>query len=261
MPHRLGSCIALALVASAFACSKDKLEGPAAEVKKADIKVDLPPVPQFDVTVAAKDAPHNVKELRVKGKKLFDQEVTVKGVITFVYDCATAIRQPNESDTDVQKRIDDDPTLCERPKFYIGDTPQTPVEKSLWVVDLPRPWNKLEMQRLKKKDRDSDPEAAVRCEPNEKDPKKQVCPPYAVNDVVTITGKLGLSSPHSERNTDGLIIYKSMKNETKSWESPSPDATAAPGTPGGKTPPATPPAGSKPSPQDLVKNKGKAKSG
>lgn len=254
MPHRLGSCIALALAASAFACSKDKLEGPAAEVKKADVKVELPPVPQFELPASPNAGMHTVKELRVKGKKLFDTDVTVKGVITFVYDCPTAIRQPSESDADVQKRIDDDPTLCERPKFYIGDDAQTPVEKSMWVVDIPRPWNKLELQRLKKKDRDSDPEAAVRCEPNEKDPKKLVCPPYKVGDVVTVTGKLALASPHSERNTDGLIVYKSMKNETQNWETPAPDPNATP--PGGKAP-AGPPAGSKPSPTDLVKNKGK----
>ncbi len=253
MPHRLGPCIAVASFVLGAGCSKDKLEGPAAEVKKADVKVELPPVPQFELPPSPEAGMHTVKELRVKGKKLFDTEVTVKGVITFVYDCPTAIRQPNESDADVQTRIDDDPTLCERPKFYIGDDAQTPVEKSLWVVDIPRPWNKLELQRLKKKDRDSDPEAAVRCEPNEKDPKKQVCPPYKVGDSVTVTGKIALSSPHSERNTDGLIVYKSMKNDTQNWESPAVDPNAPP--PGGK--PGGPPPGSKPSPQDLVKNKGR----
>ena len=49
--------------------------------------------------------------------------------------------------------IDDDPTMCERAKFYIGDTADTPAEKSLWVVDVPRPYNKLELERIKKPDR------------------------------------------------------------------------------------------------------------
>ena len=81
------------------------------------------------------------------------RDVTVHGFITWAYDCATAIRKPDENDKDLQKRIDEDPTLCERPKFYIGDTKETPVEKSLWVVDVPRPYNKLEMERIKKPDR------------------------------------------------------------------------------------------------------------
>ena len=218
-----------------------------------DVKADLPPVPAFDMPATNSDGSHSVKELRVKGKKLFDTEVTVKGVVTFVYDCATAIRGPNEDETAVQKRIDEDPTLCERPKFYIGDTAQTPIEKSLWVVDIPRPWNKLELKNLKKQQREQDPNAGMRCEPNEKDPKKQICPPYKIGDEVTVVGKFALSSPHTERNTDGLIVYKSMKNATANWESPPPDTTAKPDKPG-----SAPPAGSKPSPQDLVKNKTKS---
>jgi hypothetical protein len=261
MPHRQGSRILL-IGACAFgasitasACSKDKLEGPQAEVKKIDVKLELPPVPAFELPPQPGDGSHTVKELRVKGKKLFDAEVTVKGVITFVYDCPTAIRQPDESDADLQKRIDTDPTLCERPKFYVGDTAQTPAEKSLWVVDVPRPYNKLELERIKKQDR-NDP---LKCEPNEKDPKKQVCPPYKVGDEVTVTGKFALASPHSERNTDGLMIYKKMKNGTQSWESPAVDPAATGPAPTGPAPTGPqkpgPGGGGKPSPEDIVKGK------
>ena len=58
-----------------------------------------------------------------------------------------------------------------------------------------------------------------------------------------------MSSPHSERNSDGLLVYKKMKNVTQGWESPPPNPEAA--TPGG-----APPEGAKPSPEDLVKKKG-----
>jgi hypothetical protein len=239
------------LIASMFACAacdKDKLKGPEAEVKKSDIKVDLPAVPDFALPPAPADGSHTIKELRVNGKKVLDTDITVHGFITWAYDCPTAVRKPEETDKDVQKRIDDDPTLCERPKFYIGDDKSTQVEKSLWVVDVPRPYNKLEMERMKKQERN----LPDRCEPHEKDPKKNICPPYAVGDEVEITGSFKTSSPHSERNSDGLLVYKKMKNITQNWETPdiAPPPGAADGAGAGGLPPAM-----KPSPTDLVKQK------
>jgi hypothetical protein len=251
MSHRLG------VVATAFtlpvvllagaACDKDKLKGPEAEVKKTDVKLDLPAVPAFDLPPAPADGSHTVKELRVKGKKLLDTDLTVHGFVTWAYDCRTAIRKADEDDKALQARIDEDPTLCERPKFYIGDTAQTPVEKSLWIVDVPRPYNALEVKRIKKKDR-TEPD---RCEPDEKDKSKSVCPPYTVGDEVIISGTFKTSSPHSERNSDGLIVYKSMKNVTQAYESP-PPPDMPPGATGAT---GTPPAGALPSPEDLVKKK------
>lgn len=246
MPQRLGLRTALLaclvpLGLGSTACEKDKLKGPEAEVKKSDVKLSLPAVPDFALPPANADGSHSVKELRVKGRKLLDSEVTVKGIVTWAYDCATAIRTPGQTDKEVQKMIDDDPTKCERAKFYVGDTADTPAEKSMWVVDVPRPYNKLELERIKKPDRNQ----PDRCEPNEKDPKKMVCPPYKVGDQVEITGSWKMASPHSERNSDGLLVYKSMKNVTQNWESPPADASA--------TPPAGGPApGERPSPQDLV---------
>ena len=73
-----------------------------------------------------------------------------------------------------------------------------------------------------------------RCEPNEKDPKKAICPPYTVGDEVTITGPFKVSSPHSERNSDGLLVYKKMKNLTKNWETP--DIEPPPGAGSGAPP-------------------------
>ena len=246
MPHVLGirTILLSALVtASCLAsCDKDEIQGPAAEVKKTDVKLDLPAVPAFDLPPAPADGSHAVKELRVKGKKLFDSDITVHGFITWQYDCPTAVRKPDESDKDLQKRLDEDPTLCERPKFYIGDSKDTPAEKSLWVVDVPRPYNKLEMERMKKPERT----LPDRCEPKEK-PDKTICPPYAVGDEVEVTGSFKMSSPHSERNSDGLLVYKKMKNITQSWESP--EIVPPPGAENGPGP------AMKPSPNDIVNGK------
>ena len=256
MPHTSGlrTVLFACLVPLAIgACEKDKLKGPEAEVRKSDVKLSLPAVPAFELPAANTDGSHSVKELRVKGRKLLDSEMTVKGIVTWAYDCPTAVRQPGMTDKDVQKMIDDDPTKCERAKFYIGDTADTPAEKSLWVVDVPRPYNKLELERIKKQDRT----LAMypdRCEPTEKDVKKMICPPYAVGDQVEIHGTWKMASPHSERNSDGLLVYKSMKNLTKTWETPPSDPNApAPGAAGGP-----PPAGTKESPTEMMK---KAKGG
>ena len=251
MPHRHGLrtvlASALALVTSS-GCGEDKLKGPDAEVRRTDSNWKAPEVPTFELPPANSDGSHSVKEMRVKGKKLLDTEITVKGYVTWAYNCVTAVRLPDEDPKDVQKRIDADPTICDRMKFYIGDTKETVPEKSMWVVEIPRPYNKPELENIKKKDRT----APDRCEPSEKDPKKSVCPPFAVGDQVEVTGKWLLASPHSERNTDGLLVYKKMKNVTQNWESPPPVVDpAAAGTPG------TPPAGSKPSPEDVVKKNGK----
>ena len=65
-----------------------------------------------------------------------------------------------------------------------------------------------------------------------------------------------MSSPHSERNSDGLVVYKKMKNVTRELGDARRRAArqAPPGAGGAATPP---PAGAKPSPEDLVKGKKK----
>jgi hypothetical protein len=226
-------------------CDKDKLKGPEAEVHKSEMKLSLPPVPAFDLPAPPADGSHSVKEMRVKGKKLLETDITVKGVITWAYDCPTAIRQPGMSDKDLQKMIDEDPSKCERPKFYVGDAADTPAEKSLWVVEVPRPYYKVELERLPREEiRNPPPD---RCDP--KDTKKSTCPPYKVGDQVEITGTWKLTSPHSERNSDGLLVYKRMKNVTQNWESPV--IEPKPGA-------ASPSAPTKPSPQDVVNHGGKS---
>jgi hypothetical protein len=240
MPHHhgprtaaLGTLVVGSLVQllGAAGCDKDKLTGPEAEVRKSDKKLTLPEIPAFDLPPSPPDGSHTVKELRVKGKKLLESDVVVKGVVTWAYDCPTAIRQPGMSDKDLQKMIEDDPSRCERPKFYLGDAPDTAAEKSLWVVDVPRPYYKADLSRISRDELRNPP--PDRCDPRA-DPKKSVCPPYKVGDQVEVTGTWRLESGHSERNSEGLLVYKKMKNLTQSWESPEPAGGA--GEPGKPTP-------------------------
>ena len=218
----------LAGVARGDALEPDDLATPPPEHGR-QLAIDLPAVPTFDLPAGGP----SVRALRVHGAKLLDTRITITGVVTWVYDCATAIRNPGDTDRDLAKRIAEDPTLCERPRFYVGDTAKTPPEKSLWVVDVPRPYNKLELERIPKAERS----APDRCEPGA---KISVCPPYRVGDAVIVTGDFKVSSPHAERNSDGLLVFASMKNATLQWQTPGstwPEVMA-----GEVAPPAVPPA-------------------
>jgi hypothetical protein len=214
---------ALATLATVPSCETDQLKGPQAEVKAHNVKLDLPALPGFEMPATNADGTHSVKELRVKGKKMLNTELSVKGYVTWVYDCPTALRQPGWSDKQIADYIEESPDKCERPKFYLGDAPDTPPERSLWVVEVPRPPNKLEKKRL--------PRDELRFWP--------AVPPYKQGDEIVVTGEFRLASPHSERNTDGLLVYKSLKNATQGWESPPLD----PKDPRNAAPTRQPPAG------------------
>jgi hypothetical protein len=191
------------------------MPAPKPEVQKAAVKVDLPAVPSFELPAANPDGSHSIKEMRVKSRKMLDTDVTVKGFVTWVYDCPTAVRKPGWSDADVMKWIEEDMSRCELPKFYLGDTADSPTEKSIWVVDVPRPPSKLEIERLPKEDIKNWP----------------AVPPYKVGDEIAVTGKWTQSSPHSERNVEGLLVYTKLKNITQNWETPPPVPVAPDGLP------------------------------
>jgi len=169
------------------------LTGPALEVKSSDVQVKLPPVPDFAMAPASAGV-FDPKELRVNGRAQLGKDIAVRGYVIWIYDCLTAIRAPGESKASAQQRIDDDPTVCERKKLYLGTTRTTPVDKGLWVVDVPRPPNKLELERLPKETLDTWP----------------AVPKIKVGDYVTLTGTFAMESPHKERNSDGLLLFKSI---------------------------------------------------
>ena len=163
----------------------------------------LPAVPAFEVTAGAPGA-KGVRELLSADRALLGTDVTVAGYVLWIYDCPTAVRRKGESAAATKRRIEADPTLCERPKFYLGDHKDAALETSLWIVDVPRPYNKLEVDRIPIADR-THPD---RCEPVPRHEPPRLCFPLAVGDYVTVTGTFATTSPHAERNSDGLVVFK-----------------------------------------------------
>lgn len=187
---------------AAGGCKDDQLKGAQAEVQKTQIKVTVPTVPSFEVPPVNPDGSHSVKEMRVLGRKYLKQDIMVSGIVVWKYDCATAVAQPNETPEAVAKRIETDPTICRRPAFYLGDTADTPVEKALWVVEVPRAPSEAEKKNLPKEEIKAWPPVPV----------------VNVGDQVVVTGSWLVGSPHGENNTDGLLVYKQMKNVTLGQE-------------------------------------------
>ncbi|HEY4058355.1 MAG TPA: tetratricopeptide repeat protein [Kofleriaceae bacterium] len=148
-----------------------------------------------------------MRELMLSGEA--GKETKVSGYVVWVYSCIDAVRQPTETVAQAQKRIDADPTSCQLPRFYLADDMHTPVEQGLWIVDVPRQWNNVEMTRLTPKDRAKSPN---RCDKNLAW-KAGYCFPLAVGDYVTVTGTWGMQSAH-EANSDGLVMFKSLAKAT-----------------------------------------------
>lgn len=193
-------------------CKGDQLKGAEAEVQQGKIKVTVPAIPSFEVPKQHPDGSHTVKELRVLGRKYLKSEIMLRGFVVWRYDCATAVKQAGETDEAVAKRIETDPTICRRPAFYIGDTADTPIERATWIVEIPRPPTAIEKKNL--------PKDVIKAWPD--------VPPYDVGDEVVVTGQWVISSPHGETNTDGLLVFKSVKNITKNYETPPPNPDALP---------------------------------
>ncbi len=158
-----------------------------------DVKVDLPAVPAFELPPVV-DGVHGARELRVAGKDLLGSDVKVSGYVIWGYDCATAVAKAGETRAQAQLRVDADPTLCQRQRFYLGEAKDTAVESGLWVVEVPRAPNKLELARL----------------PKDQLAKWPAVPKLAVGDFVTVSGKFTQTAPHGDKNSDGLLVFASV---------------------------------------------------
>ncbi|RMH40094.1 MAG: hypothetical protein D6689_14880 [Deltaproteobacteria bacterium] len=189
--------LSLAVLLMAHAgCSGDEFQGPAAEVPQSNVKLDLPPVPQFKMPEPYPDGSHSVAEMRLKGNKYLDTEVTVTGYVIWMYDCATAIRTPEMTDKDVERLLKEEPERCTRPNLYLGDKPDDPVNRGIWVVDIPRPPREDEKKVLPKEDLAAWPEV----------------PEFKVGQHVKVTGTWALKSPQGFGSSTGLLVYKSMQD-------------------------------------------------
>jgi hypothetical protein len=183
-----------ALLIGSTACAKDEFAGPKAEVPETNIKLDLPPVPQFNMPTPYPDGSHPVAEMRLKGNKFLDTEVRVQGYVIWMYDCGTAIRTPDMSDQDLAKLLADEPERCNRPNLYLGDKADDPTDRGIWVVDIPRPPREDEKKVLPKEMLDAWP----------------AVPEFKQGQHVTVTGKWAQKSPEGFANSTGLLVYASM---------------------------------------------------
>jgi len=193
------------IVAVASVASADDLKPPPieVEVKPADVIVQLPAVPMFGVPPVANGV-HDVRELRVNGRSVVGTEIKVAGYITWIYDCVSDVMRPGKTRAQVQKAIDEDQTLCQRPKLYLGATRDTSEDYALWVVDVPRAPTKLEIRNLSK----------------DEIAKWPTPPKLAVGDYVVVTGTFDYASPHSERNSDGLLVFHAIDHTTPPAKDP-----------------------------------------
>ena len=226
MSRVTGVAFSLALVVAA-GCQKDQLQGAKAEVQKTSIKLDLPKVPDFAMPQPNPDGTHSVAEMRLRGNKFLDTEVKVKGHVVWIYDCATAIRTPEMSDKDLAKLLEDEPEKCQPPHFYLGDKADTPPDRGIWVVDVPRP--------LRKDDKNLPPEMQA-----ETEARWKALAPFKLGDEVVVTGKWAQESERRFRNSDGLLVYKNdcspapakCQPTLQNLSSPTAGTAPAPGAPG-----------------------------
>jgi hypothetical protein len=177
-------------------CDKSEFKGAEAEVKTTDIKLDMPSIPNFSMPAADGDT-YSPKYLRLLGGKLLDTEVKLKGYVTWIYDCVAHVQQPGEKPKATKKRIKKDPSICQRPHITVGDTADTPPERSVWVVEVPRPLRKDEKKGLKKADLEKLPKV----------------PKFKLGDQVVIKGKWALRSNKGFSNSDGLLVWPSERVE------------------------------------------------
>jgi hypothetical protein len=206
--------VLVTLVAALVGCQEKGKKPMAAETQ---IKLDLPAVPDFTIPQPLPDGSHTVAEVRLRSAKLLDQQIKITGYVVAHYNLETCARdlggkkvqaEPKLCDGkgDIgacslavgKKIVEDTPNLCERPYIYLADTPSATAEKSVWVVEVPRPLRPDEV---------TDP---LMVEAYKKNP----APTIAVGQKVVITGKWMIKSPLGFGNSDGLLVYESLLPST-----------------------------------------------
>lgn len=207
VPPILAACLAPAQPAAVQPAAAQPAAAQPAPAQPAAMEPDDLPVPPVDGASSSVDAPdppslavpapdhgvHDVRALRLD-RSLLGSEVKVGGYITWIYDCAAAVGKPGVPRARVLKQINQDPSMCERPKFHLGPARNTPEVNTIWVVDVPRPPFQIEKERL----------------PPDELAARPPVPRLAVGDYVVVTGTWALQSPHAERNSDGLLVYEAL---------------------------------------------------
>jgi hypothetical protein len=182
--------------ALAFGCGEDPLKGPKPEIAQATVTLALPEAPAFDIPGPHPDGTHSVREMRLKSSKLLNTEVQIKGFVTWIYDCVAEMQGPDDSAAETRKKVEADPTMCQRPHFFLGDTPDTSGERSIWVVEIPRKLRPDEVRLLSRQERANQPKV----------------PDLNIGDEVIVTGSWTQQSPSGFAKSEGLLVYKDLQN-------------------------------------------------
>ena len=177
-------------LASATGCGQAGAgNGPAPEVAESGVKLDLPAVPAFEEPTTYPDGTHSVLEMRRRGKKFLEQNVKIKAYVVWVYDCATTLGPQVVKDT---------PEKCDRPHFRLGDSADAREDKTIEVVDVPRPPREDERKFLPKE------EVAAQ------EALFNSIPKFGVGSQVVVEGKWSTRSPRGFVNSDGLLVFAGM---------------------------------------------------
>lgn len=179
----------------------DELKGPIPEIVTPLPRVALPPLPSFEVAPDHAGY-HTPSELRQRGKRWLGHELLVKGFVTGIYDCVADLsaKKPGTSRGVLVEMIENDPTVCQLPRFYLGQAPSIPRSLSISVVEVPRPPRRIEKKNMTLADEMRWPEV----------------PKLAEHDYLGVTGLWALESPHGERDSNGLLIYRHVQPEVAS---------------------------------------------
>lgn len=171
--------------ASAAPLAWDDLPDPQLEVVQHASRISTPAIPSFALP-ATEAGFRSPRELRVRGRPLLGTEVKVRGFVTWAYDCteSLAIANPRASRAQIATAIRNDPALCERPTFSLGDAPDTSRDASITVVS---------------------PDSAARSSPA-----------LAAGDSVVVTGRWSVPAAASGASSDGVLVWSTVEHAAPS---------------------------------------------
>ncbi|MCG5055749.1 MAG: DUF4115 domain-containing protein [Myxococcales bacterium] len=158
-----------------------------------DVKVNLPPSPNFD---DIKRAPlkydtgeFSVYGLRKSMSKYLDKDVQVKAYLLEVYECPEELVKCNERASKKKKAaVEAEATTCrpcDQPHFFVSDTPDGRKERALLVADYPT------------KDWKTDRPKPLKAE---------------AGKMYVVTGTFGINSVTGFAASNGLIAHKRFQD-------------------------------------------------
>lgn len=158
----------------------DDLPGPQLEVVQHPSGSGTPTIPPFTLP-ATEPGFRSPRELRVRGRPLLGVEVKVRGFVTWAYNCpeALAIANPRATRAQIETAIHDNPALCERPMFSLGDAPDTSRDASITAVSP--------------------------------DPPVRGAPAFAAGDYVVVTGRWSVPAAPNGASREGVLVWSTVE--------------------------------------------------